>query len=109
VFLPFASGRSPVAFYQTSSWMLVAQPSGITMVNGYSGYFPAAHSRYRSELQAFPDAGSLSFLAGQGVRAIVVPSSWLADGREAVIAEWLAQGKLAFVGEQLGFSIFALP
>jgi hypothetical protein len=42
------------------------------IVNGYSGFTPALQSSLRTELQQFPDAGSVERLRRLGVRTVVL-------------------------------------
>lgn len=76
VFLPYVQGSSASAYTQTAAWMLIAQPSRLNIVNGYSGYFPHQNTILKGVLAGFPDVDSLEALENLGVRSIVVSSEW---------------------------------
>ncbi|MQC26918.1 MAG: hypothetical protein DWG76_05670 [Chloroflexi bacterium] len=109
VFLPFVSGRSAAAYYQTTNWMLLAQRSGITIINGYSGYFPTSHLRFKDALQGFPDEKSLQLLEMEHIRTLILPTDWLDADGEVQLSDWVAEGRLIPLGTELTFSLFGLP
>jgi hypothetical protein len=42
------------------------------MLNGYSGFFPADHTRVRERLQKFPTPAGLELLRTKGIQYVVV-------------------------------------
>lgn len=49
--LPVASSSGATGFEETARWMIRCTASGIPLVNGYSGFFPAAHYDLQKQLQ----------------------------------------------------------
>ncbi len=72
VLLPFAASSRVADFEQTTRWMLQSRYFAAKMVNGYSGFFPAYHTRLREQLLNFPSAEGVGFLRELGVEYVVV-------------------------------------
>lgn len=49
--LPAAPASGAAAFEETARWMIRCTASGIPLVNGYSGFFPASHYDLQKRLQ----------------------------------------------------------
>jgi len=49
--LPAAPASGAAAFEETARWMIRCTASGIPLVNGYSGFFPASHYDLKKRLQ----------------------------------------------------------
>ncbi len=72
VLLPFAPGSKVEDFEQTTRWMWANRPFQGSMLNGYSGFFPADHARLRDELLKFPSPAGLELLRAKGIEYVVV-------------------------------------
>ncbi|MFN8458451.1 MAG: hypothetical protein U0401_27985 [Anaerolineae bacterium] len=59
-------------FEQTTRWMWANRSFQGSMLNGYSGFFPADHSRLRDELLKFPTPISIELLRAKGIEYVVV-------------------------------------
>jgi hypothetical protein len=107
IFLPYVQGSSASAYTQTTAWMLQAQPSRLTLVNGYSGYFPPQNSFLKAALAGFPDEESRQALIEIKVSSILVGRDWwqarLDEIGTAAAPDWLRSS-----GEAGEFLIFTL-
>ncbi len=72
IHLPWAPDRSASQFAQTTRWMIEALPHEMQLVNGYSGYFPAHHSKLRNLMADFPNEEALQALRDLEVDFIVL-------------------------------------
>jgi hypothetical protein len=70
--LPLAQDSPVEAFEQTTRWMLANRYFQGSMLNGYSGFFPADHTRVRKDLQKFPTAAGIELLRAKGIEYVVV-------------------------------------
>jgi hypothetical protein len=70
--VPFPSGTSVQAYEDTAVWMYWQTFHQRRMVNGYSGFFPAAFLQLKDAMLTFPDEASLQMLAARGVDYCVV-------------------------------------
>jgi hypothetical protein len=68
----------PVMFGGDQLYMYYATFHWQTLVNGYSGFFPASYQQLRAVMQGFPDARSLDVLRGRGARYAVIHGELLA-------------------------------
>lgn len=81
--VPFpASGRAS-AYEPVALAMVQALEHGQPLANGYSGFFPPAHTRLRQAMQHFPDRRSLELLRQADVVYLVVARDWLTPTRAA--------------------------
>jgi hypothetical protein len=69
--LPAAPTSNAAAFEETVRWMIRCTTSGIPLVNGYSGFFPAAHYQLLQRLQK-PWSGELALELQQQRVALVL-------------------------------------
>jgi len=106
VFLPYVQGTSASAYTQTTRYMLLAQDSGTTIVNGYSGYLPQTNADLKRKLSNFPDEASLEALRRAGVKSVLVVADWLIEERKVNMTEFVEAGLLIPAGEQAGYLIF---
>lgn len=72
VLLPFAPGSKVEDFEQTTHWMWANRSFQGSMLNGYSGFFPADHSHVREELLKFPTAAGIKLLQAKGIEYMVI-------------------------------------
>ncbi len=73
-------GDQTYMYYSTFHWQ--------TLVNGYSGFFPASYVRLVAAMRGFPDARSLDALRDRGVRYAVIHGERLEpDAYQHVIHE----------------------
>ena len=72
VLLPFAKNGSTAAFEQTTRWMLETSSLDMKLLNGYSGFFPRAHSFLRAEMADFPTPESIHLLKKYQADYVVV-------------------------------------
>ncbi|MFM7040140.1 MAG: hypothetical protein ACKO2L_20740 [Planctomycetaceae bacterium] len=76
--LPAAPTSNAAAFEETVRWMIRCTASGIPIVNGYSGFFPAAHYQLLQRLQK-PWSGQLALeLQRQHVAFVLAAESGVA-------------------------------
>lgn len=68
-FFPFYSGRQ---WHTNTRYMLVSTLFWTPMLNGYSGFRPAAFARHEAALGEFPDRSSIDYLRRVGVNYVVV-------------------------------------
>jgi hypothetical protein len=72
VLLPFAPGSRVEDFEQTTRWMLANRYFQGSMLNGYSGFFPADHARLREELLKFPTPAGIELLRAKGIVYVAI-------------------------------------
>lgn len=73
VFLPYVQGKSVEQFDLTVRWMLRTTPIHVPILNGYSGFFPAAHFTSQKLLSDDPfSAESLDHMLTSGVQYIAI-------------------------------------
>jgi hypothetical protein len=108
VFLPYVQGTSATAYTQTTRYMLTAQDSEITIVNGYSGYLPAANAELKRLLANFPDSASLGEMEEIGVRTILIVEDWLTVDQQAEIDRFIDHGQIREQSAQAGFLVYEI-
>lgn len=62
-----------------------------TTPDGYSGYIPASHGDFASEMRGFPSARSLALLQGLGIEYVVLHNADLPPTRRDAIARRLSR------------------
>jgi hypothetical protein len=72
VILPFAQSSKVEDFEQTTRWLLANRFFQGSMLNGYSGFFPADYARVREEMLKFPTPAGLQLLQQKGIKYVVV-------------------------------------
>lgn len=72
VILPFAQSSKVEDFEATTRWMLANRFFRGSMLNGYSGFFPADHGHIRDELVKFPTAAGIQSLQQKEIGYVVV-------------------------------------
>ncbi len=92
VFLPYPQESAAAAYEQTARLMWRALPTGVVLVNGYSGYFPVMNAQLKGLLAAFPDETSVRTLRALGVENVCVAAGWLEGERGARMAGFTAAG-----------------
>lgn len=76
--MPYAQGSSVGDFEVTSRWMVATVLDDIPMINGYSGFFPAAHFELQKLIQSHGLSGAtLPFLSESKVQFVIAPAQSL--------------------------------
>jgi hypothetical protein len=70
--LPAYQGERNRGHEDTTLVMLQSLEHGMPLLNGYSGFFPDSHERFRDAVADFPDDESIRFLQVRGVGYVVV-------------------------------------
>lgn len=81
------------------------------LVNGYSGFFPAAYSEKVPVLRNAPDnpGAVLSAMGESGATHALVHERAFLEGRGTALSEWLTSIGARLVAEDNGSRLFALP
>ncbi len=80
--LPYVQGHAPDDFQATVRWMIDSAVTGLNIVNGYSGFFPASHFQLQRELRGGGlDSSAIRRLQSGRVFWIVVTDA--ESGRQA--------------------------
>jgi hypothetical protein len=108
IFLPFPNDRGTAAYADTAAWMVATLDAPVTLVNGYSGYFPQLQSQLKQLLVDFPSPGGLSALRAVGVQTVIIREDWLSEGQKAGLADSVARGDLVWVEDQNGLNLYRL-
>lgn len=108
VFIPLPTGTSSEAYSQTATWMAQTLPSGISLVNGYSGYFTRLHSQLKDLLADFPTPAGLRALRAMGVQTIYVQADWPSAEQFERLNTYEAGGELALIEEGDGLQVYRI-
>lgn len=103
---PFYSGRS---FHQNGHYLLNNTRSFVLLVNGYSGFQPAAYLERGRTLNRFPATEAMAELKRLGVTHVTVHVREFAErmGNEAIAAVEQAR-ELSLIAESDGIRLYAL-
>lgn len=105
VMLPFAASNKVEDFEQTTRWMLTSRRFQANMLNGYSGFFPANHSRLREAMLEFPTNDGLDLLRELQVEYVIIDHSLRGTPSATNVAKYLP---LAFYDKQSKVAVYAL-
>jgi len=109
IILPFPESGATAAFAKTTGWMVSMLAEPVSLVNGYSGFFPRLQSQLRSLLADFPTPRGLAALRALGVQTILIEAAVIDSLEQAGLATSVAQGDLTPAAPADGFLIFDLP
>jgi hypothetical protein len=109
IVLPYTQGRSAAAYADTAAWMVATlQEDPISLVNGYSGYFPRLNGQLRELLADFPTPAGLTTLRALGVRTVVIRPNWLDADQQTRLERAVATGDLSRIGKQQELLLYRL-
>lgn len=107
--VPWASGPKAAEFADTTLWMVQSLGTGIKMVNGYSGFFPATNAQLRGLLEDFPHPGALRALEAMGVEGVVVHKGGENEGDERRLRAFVEAGRMVLLQSSTEASLYGLP
>lgn len=99
VFIPYVHGGRTSDYLPTVAVMNAVLPTAISLVNGYSGYFPPLNTQLKGLLADFPTERGLAALQALGVRTILVRLSAISPAARGRLADLVRAGTLADLGE----------
>jgi hypothetical protein len=70
----------------------------MSLVNGYSGYFPPTYLRRLERVSGFPDQRSVNNLRGEGVKYLIVHSATYTAAEYTEVLETLSAADLRPLG-----------
>jgi hypothetical protein len=108
LFLPYVEGSRAADYAETAAVMLASLPARLTLVNGYSGYFPQLNHQLKEVLDDFPSERGLAALRALGVETLLIEIQQLSAGQQRRLTAAIEGGSLKVLGETMEVHVFEL-
>lgn len=107
-FIPFAQGDKSRDYFDTVAAMCLLLPSGVRLLNGYSGYFPQLNRQLKQALADFPTEEGISVLQALGVRSLLVKAEALDVAQRQRLERAISSRQLESKDAFAGLAVFTL-